>query len=74
MITLDLPVKAEKLMSGFARQERVSVATWARKRLLESLEDEADYRVAKKRWEDVEAGRSQLHSAEEVERAVGLRV
>lgn len=74
MITLDLPSNAEKLLTGFARKARVSSAAWARQRLLDSLEDEADYQIAKKRWEDVKAGRSKIHTAEEVERAVGLRV
>jgi RHH-type rel operon transcriptional repressor/antitoxin RelB len=67
-----LPKEAEERLEALARETGHSKAHYIREAVLEYLDDLEDASIAKKRLDDLDAGRSRTHSLEEIERELGL--
>jgi predicted DNA-binding protein len=72
MLTLRLSPALEAGLTKAARAARQNKSAFVRDALTERLAEAEDLRVATRRLRALAAGKSRLHSAEEVKRELGL--
>jgi len=72
MLAINLPEEAESRLKALAKATGKSKADHAREAIIEHLDDLEDYYKAKKRLEDIRAGRSTTIPLDEVLKEYGL--
>lgn len=70
--SIQLPQDAEKRLEDLARKTGRSKEDYITEAVLEYLDDLEDLHLAKKRLEDLRAGRSETYTLEEVGKELGL--
>lgn len=66
MLALRLPEEIENRLNDLAKKTGRTKSFYAREAILEHLDDLEDLYLAEKRLEDLQAGRSQTYTLEEV--------
>lgn len=72
MLAIRLPAEVESRLDALALATGRTKTFYARKAILEHLDDLEDMYLAEKRLIEVRAGRSKTYSLEDVERGLGL--
>ena len=72
MLAIRLPAEVESRLDALAKATGRTKTFYAREAILEYLDDLEDVYLAEQRLVDIRAGRSRLHSLDEVERDLGL--
>lgn len=72
MLAIRLPAEVESRLDALAKATGRTKTFYAREAILEYLDDMEDIYLAEQRLADIRAGRSRVHSLEEVERDLGL--
>ena len=72
MLAIRLPAEVESRLDALAKATGRTKTFYAREAILEYLDDMEDIHLAEQRLADMHAGRSRLHSLEEVARDLGL--
>jgi RHH-type rel operon transcriptional repressor/antitoxin RelB len=72
MLAIRLPAEVESRLDALAKATGRTKTFYAREAILEYLDDLEDIYLAEQRLADIRAGRSRLHSLDEVERDLGL--
>jgi len=72
MLAIRLPADIENRLDALAAAKGRTKSFYARKAIVEFLEDREDVYLAESRLADLHAGRSRRHTLEEVEKDVGL--
>lgn len=72
MLAVRLPAHIESRLAALAEATGRTKSFYARKAILDRLDDLEDLYLAEQRLIDLQAGRSKTHSLEEVERSLGL--
>lgn len=72
MLAIRLPAEVESRLDALAKATGRTKTFYAREAILEYLDDMEDIYLAEQRLADIRAGRSRVHSLDEVERDLGL--
>lgn len=72
MLAIRLPAEVESRLDALAKATGRTKTFYAREAILAYLDDLEDVYLAEQRLADIRAGRSRLHSLDEVERDLGL--
>ena len=72
MLAVRLPQEIEDRLDTLAKATGRTKSYYARKAILEYLEDLEDIYIAEQRLIEIRAGRSKTYSLEEVERELGM--
>lgn len=72
MLTVDLPADLESKLNVLAKQFGKTQADFIQEAVIEYLNDLEDLMIAEQRLRDVQSGKSQTYTLEEVERELGL--
>jgi RHH-type rel operon transcriptional repressor/antitoxin RelB len=72
MLAIRLPAEVESRLDALAKATGRTKTFYARQAIIEYLDDLEDIYLAEQRLADIRAGRSSLHSLDEVERDLGL--
>jgi RHH-type transcriptional regulator, rel operon repressor / antitoxin RelB len=72
MLAIDLPADVESRLDALAKATGRTKAFYAKKAILDYLDDFEDVHLAEQRLMDVQTGRSRTYTLDEVERDLGL--
>jgi RHH-type rel operon transcriptional repressor/antitoxin RelB len=70
--SIRLPADVDSRLERLSKSTGRTKAFYVKEAVLEHLDDLEDIYLAEKRLEDIRAGRSKIHTLEEVERELGL--
>jgi RHH-type transcriptional regulator, rel operon repressor / antitoxin RelB len=70
--SIRLPADVDSRLERLSKSTGRTKAFYVKEAVLEHLDDLEDVYLAEKRLEDIRAGRSKVHTLEEVERELGL--
>ena len=70
--SIRLPADVDSRLERLSKSTGRTKAFYVKEAVLEHLDDLEDIYLAEKRLEDIRAGRSKVHTLEEVERELGL--